>query len=413
MQRMSDASGAAGRGFVFLLSCMLGGQALGTMATMTLPAVAPEASASFGIPSSLIGYQISILAAAMLFSLLFGGNLSTRWGACRVSQVGLALLTSGCLTATGPHVAFFFVSAVFLGLGYGLLTPSSSHLLMRFTPANRRNLLFSLKQTGVPFGGIGAAIVAPAVATAFGWRWALVVDAVLLSALIVVLQRRRAQWDDDRKPASPLVVNPLEGIVIIWRHRALRYLSIAGACLVVPQIGLTTFTVVLFAEEMGYTLMTAGLVLTASQVAGVAGRVFWGWVADITRNCYTALSVLSAAMIAAALLCFTLTPAWPLAMSCALFFVFGSTASGWNGAFLAEVARVAPAHAVSRATGGSLFYVNVGKMLGPIAVANAYALSGSYSTAFGLLAVPAAAALGCLLAARSMPAIAAVQAPPL
>lgn len=400
---MSAEQESADSGVVFLLATMLGGQALGTMATMTLPAVAPEVAASLGVPSSLIGYQISLLAAAMLFSLVFGANLSTRWGACRVHQVGLALLMSGCLIATGPHVVFFFLSAITLGLGYGLLTPSGSHLLMRFTPAKRRNLMFSVKQTGVPFGGIGAAMIAPAVTIAFGWRWALVVSAVLLFALIVLLQRRRAAWDDDRLPDSPLVVHPLAGIVTIWRHRALRYLSIAGACLVVPQMAISTFTVVLFVEEMGYTLVAAGWVLTASQVAGVAGRIFWGWMADVTRNCYTALAVLSAVMLAAALLCFVVTPGWPIVAACALFFVFGSTASGWNGAFLAEVARVAPAGAVSRATGGSLFYVNIGKMLGPIAVANAYVFSGSYSAAFGLLAITAVAALAYLLAARSVP----------
>ena len=124
------------------------------MATMTLPAVAPAVAASYGVSSSVIGYQISLLAAAMLFALAFGGNLSTRWGACRVQQVALALLVCGCAIATGPHVAFFFASAIILGLGYGLLTPSASHLLMRFTPSSRRNLLFSLKQTGVPLGGM-------------------------------------------------------------------------------------------------------------------------------------------------------------------------------------------------------------------------------------------------------------------
>ena len=66
-----------------------------------------------------------------------------------------------------------FGSALALGLGYGLLTPSASHLLARFAPAERRNLIFSLKQTGVPFGGIGAALITPAIAVTFGWRWAL------------------------------------------------------------------------------------------------------------------------------------------------------------------------------------------------------------------------------------------------
>lgn len=390
-------------GFMVLLVTTLFGQATGTMATMTLPAVAPAVASSFGVPSSLIGYQISLLAAAMLFSLVLGGNLSARWGACRVHQVGLALLVSGCIVATGPHIAFFFVSAIGLGLGYGLLTPSASHLLMRFTPRERRNLLFSVKQTGVPLGGIGAALIAPAVATAFGWRWALAVSAVMMSILIVVLQRRRALWDDDRRPETPLAMNPLGGIVMIWKHRALRYLSLSGACLVVPQFAISTFTVILFVEEMGYTLVAAGLVLTASQVAGVAGRIFWGWLADATGNCYTVLSALSVVMLATSLLCFALSPEWPIVLACALFFIFGSTASGWNGAFLAEVARLMPRHDVSKATGGSLFFVNIGKMLGPILVANAYVLSGSYVTAFGLLAVTAAAALICLLMVRAFP----------
>ena len=257
------------------------------------------------------------------------------------------------------------------------------------------------KQTGVPLGGIGAALIAPAVATAFGWRWALMVSALALTLLLVLFERRRTYWDDDRDPSSPIVVNPLGGIVTIWRHRALRYLSLAGAFLVVPQFAISTFTVVLFVEELGYTLVAAGIVLTASQVAGVAGRVFWGWLADVVRSCYTSLSILSVVMLVMSLACFALTPEWPIVVACALFFVFGSTASGWNGAFLAEVARLTPRQSVSQATGGSLFFVNVGKMLGPIAVANMFVLTGSYVTAFGLLAFTAAAALAFLLAARS------------
>lgn len=392
-----------------MLVSMLAGQALGTIATMTLPALAPAASASLGISSALIGYQISILAAAMLVSLLLGGNLSARWGACRVTQVGLSLCAAGCLIATGPHVAFFFTSAIALGLGYGLLSPAASHLLMRYTPAARRNVLFSLKQTGVPIGGIGVSLIAPAIATLFGWRWALVVSAAMLAVLILVLQTRRERWDDDRVADAAIVVNPLQAIASVWSQRTLRYLAIAGAFLVVPQIGLTTFTVVLFVEEAGYSLITAGFVLTASQVGGVAGRVFWGWMADLTRSCYSALAILCGVMIAAALACFLVAPGWPLPLACVLFFVFGSTASGWNGAFMAEVARLVPSKLVSRTTAGALFYVNIGKMAGPLVVANAYAWSGRYAIAFGCLSVVTAAALACLLAARGRPLALAVQ----
>jgi MFS family permease len=393
-------------GFGYLLGGLLSAQTAGTMATMMLPAVAPKVAQTYGVDSSLIGYQISVMAAAMIVSLVFGGNLSVRWGACRVTQAGVALLSAGCLIATFPHVAFLFVAGVSLGFGYGLLSPSASHLLMRFTPAKRRNLIFSLKQSGVPLGGIGAALITPAVALAYGWQWALIGNALLLVLLIVMLERGRSRWDDDRRRLPAASSGPFGGIATVWRHPALRLLSVAGGCLVVVQICLSTFTVVLFAEELHYTLVQAGFVLTASQAGGVAGRVFWGWVADLVRNCYTVLAVLTAVMLAAALACYVLTAAWPLVASCALFFVFGSTASGWNGAFMAEVARLAPAQAVGSATGGSLFFVNIGKMLGPVILVYAYAQAGSYSAAFALLSVPALIGLLCLVAARGAPAAA-------
>lgn len=387
-------------GFAYFLGVLLAGQTLGTMATMILPAVAPKVAETYGVHSSLIGYQISLLAVAMLVSLVFGGNLSVRWGACRTTQVGLSLLIAGCLIATAPHIVFFFLSAIGLGLGYGMITPSASHLLMRFTPAKRRNLIFSVKQSGVPLGGIGAAMITPSVALAFGWQWALLGNALMMLVLIGLLQRGRAYWDDDRQPQAKMVSNPFGGIATIWNHPALRLMSIAGGCFVIVQICMSTFTVVLFAEEMHLGLVQAGLILTASQVGGVIGRMFWGWIADLVRDCYAVLSVLAAVMLAASLLCLVITPSWPMLASCALFFVFGSTASGWNGAYLAEVARLSPREAVSRATGGSLFFVNVGKMIGPIAFANAYFIGGSYTLAFGLLAIPAGAGLVCLLAAR-------------
>lgn len=384
----------------FLVCALLAAQTLGTMATSMLPAVAPKVAETYGIHSSLIGYQISLLAAAMLVSLVFGGNLSVRWGACRVTQLGLALLAAGGVIAILPHVVFVFLSAIALGLGYGLLSPSASHILARFTPAKNRNLIFSFKQTGVPLGGIGAAVITPAVAVAFGWQWALAGTAVGLALLVLLMQRGRSQWDDDRDPGAKVAINRFGGIATIWNHDALRLLSISGGCFVIVQICISTFTVVLFAEEMRLSLVQAGVVLMASQTGGVIGRVFWGWLADLTRNCFAVLSALAAVMLGAALTCMAVTPAWPIVMSCALFFIFGSTASGWNGAFLAEVARLSPRGAISSATGGSLFFVNIGRMLGPIAFTNAYLLGGSYALAFGLLALPAGAGLACLLLAH-------------
>ncbi len=397
----SDPSPQKTPGLAFLVCTLLAAQMLGTMATTMLPAVAPKVAETYGVHSSLIGYQISLLAAAMLVSLVFGGKLSVRWGGCRVSQVALSLLAAGCVIAILPHVSFVFLSAIALGLGYGLITPSASHVLARFTPAKNRNLVFSFKQTGVPLGGTGAAVITPAVAVNFGWQWALAGNAVAMLLLLFLLQRGRPNWDDDRDPQAKVATNPFGGIATIWNHPTLRLLSVSGGCFVIVQVCITTFTVVLFAEEMRFGLIEAGIVLMASQIGGVVGRVVWGWLADLIRNCFTILAVAGVVMFAASVLTAAVTPSWPMIASCALFFVFGSTASGWTGAFLAEIARLAPRGAISSATGGSLFFVNLGKMLGPIAFTNAYLVGSSYALAFGLLAVPTAAGLVCVLAART------------
>ena len=149
---------------------LLAGQSVGTMGTTMIPAVAPRVAETYGIPSALVGYQISLLACAMVFALAFGSKFNRRWGSTRMQQVGLALVATGGLIAVLPHVAFFFLASIALGLGYGTLTPSASNLLLRFTPAERRNLIFSIKQAGVPLGGIGAALITPVVAVHFGWQ---------------------------------------------------------------------------------------------------------------------------------------------------------------------------------------------------------------------------------------------------
>lgn len=399
-----SATAAAGTSakptFGFLMTVLVAGQTIGTMGTTMIPAVAPKVAQTYGISSALVGYQISFLALAMIVALAFGSHFNRRWGSTRMQQIGLALVATGGLIAILPHVAFFFLASIALGLGYGSLTPSASNLLIRFTPAKRRNLIFSLKQTGVPLGGIGAALITPAVAVVWGWQWAIAGNSLALYALVLVLQRARPHWDEDRDPAAKIGGNPFGGVATIWRHAALRLLALSGGCFVIVQFGITTFTVILFNEQLGWGLVKAGLVLTASQVGGVSGRVFWGWLADRMGNAFSALLFLGIVMVASSLLCIALTPESPMLAVCALFFVMGSTASGWNGAFLAEVARLAPREMISTATGGALVFVNTGKAIGPIAFANVALLTGDYTLTFALLAVPAAAGLWCIWAAH-------------
>jgi hypothetical protein len=58
-------------------------------------------------------------------------------------------------------------------------------------------------------------------------------------------------------------------------------------------------------------------------------------------------------------------PDWPLWALFAFAMAFGATAVGWNGVFLAEIARLAPRDRISDATGGSAFFTFLGVVLTP------------------------------------------------
>ena len=156
-------------GLVMLLGLVTGVQALATFAVLALPTLATVAAPHFGFGPETIGYQISIVYAAAALLSSVAGLYVRRHGAATMSILAMALSSVGLLgIATGSPVLAIAASSS-IGAAYGLTNPAASHLLFRFAPRHRQNLVFALKQTGVPLGGILAALLLPRLAEAYGW----------------------------------------------------------------------------------------------------------------------------------------------------------------------------------------------------------------------------------------------------
>lgn len=94
---------------------------------------------------------------------------------------------------------------------------------------------------------------------------------------------------------------------------------------------------------------------------------------------------------------------WPAIALLALYALFGASAIGWNGVYLAEVARRAPPGAVGTATSAALFVTFAGVLTGP-AIFGVLLQSGlPYGTAFVTVGVPALACGLFLLQRRAEP----------
>jgi MFS family permease len=372
-------------------------QVLVSAAVLALPVMASVVAQALGVSPTYIGAYIAIVYGGAIVSSLGAGTAVSRFGAIRMSQVGLLL----CALSALPSLAAVATGAFLIGLGYGPITPASSHLLARTTPAHRMSLVFSVKQTGVPLGGVVAGAAVPALLLWGGWQAALLVAAAANVACAFVAQSLRASLDRDRDTSRrPVLGHLVRPVRMVLSHPGLRMLAGCSFVFSMCQLSLTAYLVIYLDAVLSYGLVASGLVLSLVQVGGVVGRVLWGYVADRLLGARRMLTLLSLMMCLAALATALLTTWLPTVVVLAILLVFGASAIGWNGVYLAEAARQAPAGQAGVATGGTLAITYLGVVLGPPAFGGLSTLFGSYRAGFAGLALATAVCTVVLVRGR-------------
>ena len=368
------------------LAATLSVQAVVTMATLTVPVFAPAASADIGLDPSNIGIFASIVYVGAMASSLLSGGLAPRYGAIRVSQIGLGISLAGvALTATASWQVMV-ASALLLGIGLGPATPASSHILVRHTPAHLRSFVFSIKQTGVPLGGVLAGALVPLFVVHLGWRGAALAVAAICLACAILIQRARRHFDTDLRRDGRVFEGSLMGpLRLVLGLPELRRMAFASFFFAAIQQSFSVFLVTYLVTGLGMPFVKAGITLAISQAAGVVGRIIWGALADWIGEAQLVLGGLGLAMTGAGLAASAFTPDWPYGAIVGVCVVFGATAVGWNGIFLAEVARLAPVNQAGRATGGVLFFTFFGVVAAPPLFGVVISLTGSYDVGFIIL----------------------------
>lgn len=354
-------------------------QVIATMAMLIPAAIAPEIARALDLPVSMIGFQISLAYVGATLMSLAAGLVQRRLGAVRANQVAAFVIVVSLSLIAVPHAAALGTGTVGLGIAYGLTNPAAAHLMMKIATGANRNLIFSIKQTGQPLGGVIAGLLAPPIAVAFGWQWALLAGAGLAFFVMLAIQPLRGPMDGDRDPATKFRGAVFRDVGLLLSMKNLRYLALVGLCLAAVQLALMGFAVAMLTEEIGLTLVAAGVGLAVIQVAGVIGRIGWGAVADKIGSARRAMIATQLISIAAAVATAMLAPGMPTAVIFGVLFLFGVSAVGWNGVFMAEVARLAPEGRIGSATGGVLVPVFIGVMIGPMLLTGVHELLGSYT----------------------------------
>jgi len=387
---------AAGNNILYAaLGAMLGQQVLASMTTGLVPVLAPLIADDLAVNPALVGGYVALFNAVGIVSAVVGGSFAARLGGIRTSQISLAVLGVGLLISTPGWLPLFALVAITTALGYGPLTPASSQVLSQYAPPKLAPLIFSIKQSGVPLGNFCAGLLAPlmAVQIGLGWQGTMLVIAVICFAAALILQGLREKFDGNRQPDTRISFMAILGAYReTVMNRELRELGIMAGAYGGLQFIFVGFLVTQFVKSLGYSLTEAGLAYGIATLAGVFGRVGWGWVAGTYQIQRQVLGCLGLVMALAGLAIGAAEKDWPYALVFAIAVVYSGTVIGWHGVWLAEVARVAPPGQAGRVTGVVVSMSFVGCMLLPAIYGAVLGVTDSYFIGYAIVVVPVLAA---------------------
>ncbi|MFL6565844.1 MAG: MFS transporter [Burkholderiales bacterium] len=366
------------------------------------PVMAPAAAPLLGVAPAAIGYFVTAAYLGSMIGTATAGGWVERFGPIRVSQAGMLLCGCGLAIAASGALPAVLAGALLIGLGYGPATPASAVILARAAPPGMLALTFSIKQTGVPLGTAIAGAAVPILVLGLGWQGAALVVAVVCTSFGLVIAPLRKQYDSGRNRAAPASLHSaFAPVLLVLREPKIMQLAATSFVYGGVQITLVAYLVAFLTESFALSLVLAGMVMAASQLSSVAGRVLWGIVADHLLSRRATLGLLGVGMGITALCALGASASWPLWGLFAFAFALGVTAVGWNGVFLAELTRLAPAGRIGDVTGGSSFFTFLGVVVTPPLFHFALGLTSSYGATYALFGiVPLCVGVVLLLTAR-------------
>ncbi|MCC6471795.1 MAG: MFS transporter [Alphaproteobacteria bacterium] len=353
-----DSLSLAGR--LGRLTLLFLAHAVGTANITVALATAPAIEQSLGLNHASFGLMISAYYGAILVFSIPAGFIADRFG-LRVALI-LANVLMGLGMGAFSRAEEILPATLYLvlcGAGYALVNPATARGTMVWFPARFRSTAMGVKQTGVPAGGLLAALAAAAVSD---WRQlAMAVAALTLSLAAGCALLRLAE----PKSAAPSRFADLSAIL------RLRYVVIfnLGASLYAIAQGAVLAYLVLFARDaLEASASLASLCLGIAHTASAAGRIGWGIICDLIQRNGRLIGLLACGITASvAILALVVTP-WigGLAVLPVIAALLGLTVAGYAGMSQIAAAEAVEPRLAGAAIGYNMLLTNGGMMLGPL-----------------------------------------------
>ncbi|MGE3149429.1 MAG: MFS transporter [Pseudorhodoplanes sp.] len=386
-------------GWVRPLIATLALQTTGSYLFWLFATIAPALAIHFDIRQTAIGHFNAVVTAGSMIFLFIGAPLIKRYGPILVLQIGLLAGAVSLLPMLLPHWIFIAFASFVVGLGYGPSAQAANEVLQHTAPARHRSLIFSIKQAGVPLGGVIAGLTPPPLVDAFGWQSTIFFSLLLAAATVACVEPLRKTIDSLRDPNQPAglrvllsVKNIISPVVALRDNAAARRLSLTGAILASTHGVWMTFLATYAVGGLHLSLAQGGLMLAMMWTSGIVGRLTLGYLADRIGSGVLALTLIVVTSAISTLILAMTGTGWPFWMILSLVTVAGLTVSSWNGIVLSEISQRTQPHLATETFAGANLLIFLGYFLPSPIFAIIVDLTG-YKTSFILLALVTLAAL--------------------
>lgn len=397
----SRSSGISQPGFAGAYSDVLGAVLICLIVQMTMsmlsasvPVLAPAITAERGWNPALVAfYPIVVFVTAFLMNFHVPALLF-RMGGMGLSLASVMLGGIGLLLLLSPYTGAAAFAAVAIGCGTAAMNPASSQMLGPRTTARTAGLVMSIKQTGVPLGGVLAGTLVPILAAHSRWRMGAIELAAIAAALVIVLLPS-VNWLNGVRAAKPVAFRPLDPIRRLLAMPGMPPLLFSSLTFTGMQLCLRSFFIVYLVTYQRLDLVTAGVAFSVSQAAGMIGQVGWAALSDRLLSARPVMAIVGMLMSAAAIATGFMTPHWSFAAIIFVAAIFGVSAGGFLPVLLGEVAKRAPQGQVGALTSAAQLFPLSGCFLGPLVFGGIAAIMGM-AAAFVLVAASTLASTALL-----------------
>lgn len=365
------------------------------MATLqhALAVFAPLLMRAARMPPEAFGWVGGAMGLGAVWLYMGNTAFTVALGPVRALRIAAVVGITGAALVLSGEFALILLGAMLIGFSYATTTPAGSQILADQTPRENRGTFFSLRQAGVPLGGVVAGTGAGWLVSGLGWRAALAIVVAVAATLCVMLLVAPRSFNESR-PLRQFRLSRLFAVAnLLQPFRTVAatpgMARISGACVgfAVVQGATNAFFVTYMTAGLGLSLALAGALFATMQIASVAGRVVLGFVADWAGSPRPVLRTLAVLSSLSSLLIASLSGEWNTLQLFSATVFAGLSIATWNGLYLAEVASMAP-DAVSEATAATTFFVFATYMVTPPLAGIVIATLG-YRAVFVLAAIAA------------------------